>query len=156
MDWFPSYAICCKSYYFAALCSNLIILEKGTSLNLLHMTNYSFVPSLEVINALDSKLYHLLQIMSLCSILQQPNTFFEKETYLNLFHITNYPCTQSLEVNNISVPKLCHLLQIVLFCSILQQPDHFSRMKPVWINSECQITLKYQIWLQWSKIIMVF
>ena len=98
------------------------------------MTNYQ-VSSLELINALVSKLYHLLQVMLFCSILQQPDNFYEKETRLNLCLMTNYPRVSSLELINELVSKLYHLLQILLFCSNLQQPDTFSKMRPIWISS---------------------
>ena len=57
---------------------NSIFFEKETRLNLLLMTNYLCVPSLQLIDALVSKLYYLLQIMLFCSILQQPDNFLKK------------------------------------------------------------------------------
>ena len=99
------------------------------------MTKYPCEPSMELINALVSKLYHLLQVMLFCSILQQPDNFYEKETRLNLCLMTNYPRVSSLELINELVSKLYRLLQIMLFCSNLQQPDTFSKMRPIWISS---------------------
>ena len=90
--------------------------------------------SMELINVLFSKLYHLLQVMLFCSILQQPDNFYEKETRLNLCLMTNYPRVSSLELINELVSKLYRLLQIMLFCSNLQQPD-ISKMRPIWITS---------------------
>ena len=60
-------------------CSNLqqpdIFSKNETYLDLLHMTNYPWEPSFELINGFVSKLYYLLQIMLFCSILQQPDNF---------------------------------------------------------------------------------
>ena len=106
------------------------------------MINYPFARNLEWIHALVCKLFHLLQIIVLCSILQhisdlycilqQPDCFFENESLWNLFRMTNYPCVPSLEVIHKLVTKMYHLLKIIsfcrifsVFCSILQQPDNF-------------------------------
>ena len=117
------------------------------------MTNYSFVPSLEVMNALDSKLYYLLQIMLFCSILQQPDNFFLSKTYQNQLGITNFPCISSLEVMHAFVFKLYHFLNVMLFCSIfaafygiLRKPDYFLITEPIQINQEQQTTRVYQVW----------
>ena len=93
------------------------IFDKKTRLNLLLMTNYLCVPSLQLIDALVSKLYYLLQIMLFCSILQQPDNFFENETPLNLLLIINYPRVPSLEQINALVSKLYHLLQTMFFAA---------------------------------------
>ena len=92
------------------------IFDKKTRLNLLLMY-YLCVPSLQLIDALVSKLYDLLQIMLFCSILQQPDIFFENETPLNLLLIINYPRVPSLEQINALVSKLYHLLQTMFFAA---------------------------------------
>ena len=91
--------------------------------NLFRMINYPFAQNLEWIHASVCKLFHLLQIIVLCSILQhisdlycilqQPDCFFENESLWNLFRMTNYPCVPSLEVIHKLVTEIYHLLQII-------------------------------------------
>ena len=76
--YFSKYTICCKKCYFAAFCSNKIIFWKEILLNQFRIPKYPCIPILEVINALLSKIYHLLQIMLFCSILQQHDQFWKR------------------------------------------------------------------------------
>ena len=45
LQYFGSYTICCKWYYFAAFCSNLMISVKETFLKQFRMSNHPSVPS---------------------------------------------------------------------------------------------------------------
>ena len=90
---FWSYTICCKWYYFAAFCSNLMIFVKETILNQFRIPSYPSIPSLETINVSLSELCHLLsfqalylkKLLQLLQQQQQQNNF----DWINLFLLSN-------------------------------------------------------------------
>ena len=138
-----------KIVFFAAnaitYCNHLIISWRETFLYLLHMKNHYCAPNLKVIDALVSKLYHLLQIKLFCSILQQPDILKKKDLSESTSHDNLSLCTK-FRSNQCISSQVIPFAANHAFCSILQQPHEFLKRRPVWIYSTLQTTLFYQFW----------
>ena len=88
------------------------------------MPSYPSIPSLEVIDAILSKTYHLLKITEFCSILQQPDLCLKKKQFeMNL----EWPTSLNTKCGS-DCCNTCDVIPFaakILICSILQQPGGF-------------------------------
>ena len=119
----------CVSFQIILFAANHVILqhfaatwqffEKDTYLNLLYMINYLCIQSLEVIKGLVPKICHLLQIILLRSILQQPDNSWKRLLSESTPHDKLFLCTKFGS-------NECIRFQIILFAANHVILQHFA------------------------------